>query len=172
MSINAIWVHMAEKQLQKGNYYAVRFFNYVPSFFVSLILNGFPAFFAVIFGQSSADTLMASPKFLMDIFNVAGGILPALGVAMLLNFIGKGKILGFFFLGFFITEYIRFPLIDNATGDIVSLQNFPTMGIAVLGTILAVIMYQFDKRNQDAPGIIESFKNMSLRLDLRLLLRI
>ena len=95
----------------------------------------------------------------MDIFNIAGGILPALGVAMLLNFLGKGKLLGFFFLGFFITVYIQLPVFAD-DGTLTGLQNFPTMGVAVLGTILAVLMYQFDKRNSDAPGILESFKDM------------
>lgn len=159
MSINAIWVHMAEKQLEKGNYYAVRFYNYVPSFFLSLILNGVPAFLAVMFGPEVTPGLTQMPPWLMDIFNIAGGILPALGVAMLLNFLGKGKLLGFFFLGFFITVYIKLPVLAD-DGTLTGLQNFPTMGVAVLGTILAVLMYQFDKRNNDAPGILESFKGM------------
>lgn len=159
MSVNAIWVHMAEKQLEKGNYYAVRFYNYVPSFFVSLILNGIPAFFAVMYGAEMTPILTSMPQWLMDIFNVAGGVLPALGVAMLLNFLGKSKLLAFFFLGFFLTVYVKFPVLAD-DGTIETMQNFPTMGIAVLGTIVAVIMYQFDKRNSDSPGILDSFREM------------
>lgn len=61
MSINSVWVHMADKYAAKGNLKMIRFCNYVPSFFVSLILNGIPAFLIVMKGAVVGDWLAACP---------------------------------------------------------------------------------------------------------------
>jgi putative aldouronate transport system permease protein len=79
---------MAEKYAAQGNLKMVRFFNYVPSFFVSFVLNGIPALLIVVYGKAVGDALAAMPQWIMDGFALAGGILPALGIGMLLNFMG------------------------------------------------------------------------------------
>lgn len=132
MTVNATWVHMADGFMAKGNLKMVRFCNYVPSFFVSLIINGLPAFLVVTQGQAFADVLMAMPAWVMDIFAVAGGILPALGIGMLLNYLSKPKLFPFFLIGFFLTEYL----------------GIPTMGIAILGAMVALLMYNFNKKEE------------------------
>lgn len=132
MSINSVWVHMAEKYAAKGNLKMVRFFNYVPSFFVSLILNGVPAFLIVTKGAVVGEWLSKMPQWLMDGFSLAGGALPALGVGMLLNFMGQKKILPFFFLGFFLAQFL----------------GLGTMAITVFGTILVFILYLFGEQKE------------------------
>jgi mannose/fructose/N-acetylgalactosamine-specific phosphotransferase system component IIC len=132
MSINSVWVHIAEKYAAQGNLKMVRFCNYVPSFFVSLILNGVPAFLIVTNGAAVGEALGAMPQWIMDAFALVGGILPALGVGMLLNFMGQKKILPFFFLGFFLAQYL----------------GLGTMAITVFGTIIAFIIYLFGE-NKD-----------------------
>lgn len=129
MSINSIWVHMADKFAAKGNLKMIRFFNYVPSFFVSLILNGVPAFLIVMKGAVVGDWLAACPQWVIDGFAMVGGILPALGVGMLLNFLGQKKILPFFFLGFFLAQFL----------------GLSTMAITIFGAIIAFIIYLFGK---------------------------
>ena len=44
MTINAFWVHKADKYLEQGNITGVRLMNYVPSGITSTILYGVPAF--------------------------------------------------------------------------------------------------------------------------------
>ena len=130
MSINSVWVHMADKAAAKGDLKMIRFYNYVPSFFVSLILNGVPAFAIVMKGAVVGDWLSAMPQWLIDGFAMVGGILPALGIGMLLNYLGQTKkLLPFFFLGFFLAQFL----------------GLSTMAITVFGCIIAFILYFFSK---------------------------
>jgi mannose/fructose/N-acetylgalactosamine-specific phosphotransferase system component IIC len=128
MSVNSIWVHLAEKEAAKGNLNMVRFYNYVPSFAVSLVLNGIPAYLIVTRGEVVGEWLSSMPQWLIDGFALVGGILPALGVGMLLNFLGQKKIIAFFFLGFFLAQFL----------------GLSTMAITVFGAIIAVVLYMFD----------------------------
>lgn len=132
MTINSVWVHMAEKAAAKGNLKMVRFFNYVPSFFVSFVLNGLPAMLIVTKGAIVGEWLHAMPQWIMDAFALVGGILPALGVGMLLNFMGQKKILPFFFLGFFLAQFL----------------GLNTMAITVFGAIIAFIIYLFNENKE------------------------
>ena len=132
MTINSVWVHLAEKAAAKGNLKMVRFYNYVPSFFVSFVLNGIPAILIVMYGKVAGDWLAAMPQWIMDGFALVGGILPALGVGMLLNFMGQKKILPFFFLGFFLAKFL----------------GLNTMAITVFGAIIAFIIYLFGEQKQ------------------------
>lgn len=127
MSINSIWVHTADKYAAQGNLKMVRVCNYVPSFFVSLVLNGIPAFLIVMIGESFGEWLKTFPQWIMDAFSVIGGLMPALGIGMLLNYLGKKKIIPFFFAGFFLTQFL----------------GLSTMAVTVFGVIIAFIMYNF-----------------------------
>ena len=61
----------------------------------------------------------------MDAFGLIGGIMPALGIAMLLQYLNKPKLTPFFFLGFALSEFF----------------GLTTMMVAVVGAILAVLLY-------------------------------
>ena len=68
----------------------------------------------------------------------SGNMLPAVGMAMLLQMLWNNKIAIYFLLGFILVAYLDLPLI----------------AIAVLGTIIAVVTAQRDmqlKNNQAAP---------------------
>lgn len=54
MTINAFWVHRADKLLEQGNIRGMRMMNYIPSGILALILYGVPAFLLVEFGGSFA----------------------------------------------------------------------------------------------------------------------
>jgi mannose/fructose/N-acetylgalactosamine-specific phosphotransferase system component IIC len=134
MSINAIWVHAADKFAAQGNLKMIRVMNYVPSFFVSLIINGIPAFLIVIYGSAFGTWLQNFPKAVMDAFAVVGALMPALGIGMLLNYIGKPKLLPFFFAGFFLTKYL----------------GLDTMAITVFGIIIGVLVFMFGNKAREA----------------------
>ena len=106
MTVNAAWIHRADKLLEKGNILGVRLMNFVPSFFVAFILYGIPSFLLVISGSGWAENLINSvPESIISALEVVGGIMPALGIAMLLNYLGKRKLIPWFFGGFFLTVY-------------------------------------------------------------------
>lgn len=132
MTINAFWVHLADKYAAQGNLKMVRIMNYVPSFFVSLIINGLPGFLVVMYGQSFGAWLQTFPEMIIDAFGVVGALIPAVGIGMLLNYLGKKKLIAFFFAGFFLTIYL----------------SLDTMAIAVIAAIIGAVVYFYnaDKR--------------------------
>ncbi|EKT5259082.1 PTS sugar transporter subunit IIC [Salmonella enterica subsp. enterica serovar Senftenberg] len=125
MSFNALWVHKAEAMLDRGNITGMRMMNYIPSFFVNMVLVSIPAFCMVYFGADFMKNMLTMiPQSLVNAFEVIGGIMPALGIAMLVSFLGKKRLMPFFFLGFFLVAYL----------------NLGIMAIAVFAVIAAVIM--------------------------------
>lgn len=136
MSVNALWVHMADKYAEQGNLKMIRVMNYVPSFFVSLIINGIPAFLVVMWGSGFGTWLQNFPKIIIDAFAVVGAIMPALGIGMLLNYLGKPKLMPFFFAGFFLTVYMKLD----------------TMAIAVFGVIIGIIVFMFNQPKNELKG--------------------
>ena len=135
MTINAFWVHRADALLEKGDLKGVRLMNYVPSFFVAFILYGVPIFLMIVYGADWAQSVIkAIPESLANALNVVAGIMPALGVGMLLNYIGKKKLIGFFFVGFFMTVY----------------GGLDTMACFVFASCVAAVMYFFTNKDEEA----------------------
>lgn len=126
MTVNAAWIHEADRQLEKGNLRAVRIFNFLPSFCVAAVLYGVPAFLMVMFGSEWASAALAMvPESVISALEVVGGIMPALGIAMLLNYLGKKKLIPWFFGGFFLTVYSGLSL----------------TAVSIFAAIIAIIMY-------------------------------
>jgi mannose PTS system EIID component len=126
MTVNAAWIHQADKLLDKGNLCGVRFMNFVPSFCMALVLYGIPAFLLVVSGSGwASDLINAVPESVISALQVVGGIMPALGIAMLLNYLGKKKLIPWFFGGFFLTVYSGLGL----------------TAISIFSAIIALVMY-------------------------------
>lgn len=126
MTVNAAWIHQADKLLDKGNLRGVRFTNFVPSFCMALVLYGIPAFLLVVSGSGwASDLINAVPESVISALQVVGGIMPALGIAMLLNYLGKKKLIPWFFGGFFLTVYSGLGL----------------TAISIFSAIIALVMY-------------------------------
>lgn len=106
MTVNAAWIHMADARLEKGDIRGVRIMNFLPSFCMAALLYGVPVFLMIMFGGNWAQGMINSvPEPVINALEVVGGIMPALGVAMLLNYLGKPKLIPWFFGGFFLTAY-------------------------------------------------------------------
>lgn len=130
MTLNSFWVHRADRYLEQGNLRGVRLMNYVPSGILSFLLYGVPIFAMIMFGSGWAETaLLQIPKWLVDALNLVGAMMPALGIAMLLNYLGKKKLIAFFFFGFFATVYL----------------GLDTMSLFIFSSIIAAVMYFFGK---------------------------
>ena len=107
--------------------------------FVHYALYALIPFFAVLFGSDAVQRILEMiPDVIMNGLTVAGNMLPAVGMAMLLQMLWDNKIAIYFLLGFILVAYLDLPLI----------------AIAVLGTSIAVVTAQRDmqlKNNQAAP---------------------
>lgn len=126
MSLNAIWVHKAEKYLDEGNITMMRVMNYVPSGVLNFILTGVPAFILVYFGADFMQSLLSAiPERAVMAMQTVGAMMPALGISMLLSFMTSKKLMPFYFLGFLLATYF----------------NLNTMGIAALAAVMGYIFY-------------------------------
>ena len=86
-------------------------------------------FFAVLFCSKAVQiALQAIPKTIMNGLTVAGNLLPAVGMAMLLLLLWDNKLAQYYFLGVVLMAYLKLPL----------------MAIAVLAAIVAVVVAERD----------------------------
>lgn len=147
MTVNAAWIHQADRLLAKGNLSGVRLMNYLPSFCMAFLLYGIPAFLLVYSGSGWAQQLISIvPKHLISALEVVGGIMPALGIAMLLNYLGKKNLIPWFFGGFFLAVY----------------SGLDMMGISIFSAIIAIVMYLTVNRKDEAGTEKKKVKRLSV----------
>lgn len=101
-NINGIFVHMADKYASQGNLIALKRINWLA--FIPTFLLRFPIAFAIVyFGTPIIDSIMAIiPEWLSNGLSVAGGVLPALGIAVTLFVINRNKYIPIFLIGYFL----------------------------------------------------------------------
>ena len=144
-SINSFGVHRADAALAKGDVRAIRFWNYVPSLIVALVVYGIPAFCLVFFGRGWAQNMLQMiPKSLTTALEVVGAMMPALGIAMLLNYLGKKSLMPYFFIGFFLTAYLKLQI----------------MAIAIFAGLIAYLIYINQKNKETTQATVKPKKKV------------
>lgn len=133
MSVNTIFPSMMDKCAEKGDYKGIVRLQALGGPLTCLVLRGIPAFLVAYFGGDVIQPLLnALPAWSMSGFTVVGKVLPALGLAMLLKYMGRKDLLPFFGLGFIISAYFEMT-------DLVF--------FALLGGALALIYLSLLKNN-------------------------
>lgn len=125
--IPTLFMHRADTQAEKGNVKGVEknmlFAGFAPILAVFWIV---PA--AYYFGSDAVVSILGNiPEFIIVGMDIAAGIIPAIGFAMLTGMIINKKIAPFFFLGFFLVQYF-------AIG---------TTAVAIFAVIIAFVLVQF-----------------------------
>ena len=118
---------------------------------VNWALYSLVAFFGILFGSEAVSAFLEwIPDVVMNGLTVCGGLLPAVGMAMLMKMLWDKKICMFFFLGFICVAYLELPLV----------------ALAVLGVIIAVVIgmndYQMSKLAQMRPVYAGDLKDTEL----------
>lgn len=86
-----------------------------------------PIFVMLIFGNNIVDALVKyMPEWLTGGLSVAGGLLPAVGIAILLRYLPVKKYISFLLVGFFAAAYLSVPMV----------------GIAILGVAMAILSFK------------------------------
>ena len=111
-TFNAVFVHLQEKWISEGKLkHATRIpiYSNISEFIVRFV----PIFLACYFGADYVPTLIALiPKWLGTVFQVLGGILPAVGFGLLIKFTLKKNIeLLFFVVGFILMAVLKMPIV-------------------------------------------------------------
>lgn len=113
-TINSGLMHRADKYAEEGDLKKTDRLQYLGSFM--FFLQGFvPAFLAVLLGATAVGRLVnGMPAWITNWFKVAGGILPALGFAMLYVMMGNNKLLPYFIIGFVLAAFFSANLVAVA----------------------------------------------------------
>lgn len=110
---NLVFLHMADSFAEKNKTKSLEL-AYVLGGFALWFAKGFiPVILALTLGSSSVELLFnALPEWLISGFGVVGGLLPAVGFALLLSVIGVDTTLWVLFaLGFVLSSYLGLDII-------------------------------------------------------------
>lgn len=120
-----IFAHMMDRNIANGNDRA---------FERNFILSGFVAWgvttpllpMAYYFGSGKVTALVGNmPEFISTGMDIAGGLLPAMGFAMLARMIMKKNVAPFFFIGYFIVAY----------------SGISTTGVALFAILILAVLF-------------------------------
>ena len=154
MTLNVFWVHRLDANAEKGEINKIFFNAWLFPQLTALVVNGTPAFILMFLGGEFFNRLLNQiPQAFVNALSVTGNLLPALGVAMLLNYLGKKKMIPFFVIGFFLTTFLDLGI----------------MAIAILGGCVAVIVYyaSTEKAAEEYEDIPEEEPKTELKIRLR-----
>ncbi|EDT2960027.1 PTS sugar transporter subunit IIC [Salmonella enterica subsp. enterica] len=116
--------HKADRYAAQGNYRAVELMHLSAGMGLSLMIAAIVTISFLVGSTSVKGLLDAIPEFIKHGLNVATGMIPALGFAMLAKLLLNKTLLPYFLLGFFLMAYLKIPV----------------TGIAILGCILSAIV--------------------------------
>ena len=93
-----------------------------------------PVFVSVTLGQPAVNWLLeVMPQWFLSGLTLAGKMLPAIGIAMLLRYMPTGKYFQYLLVGFFLSAFL----------------NVPIIGAAIVGVALAIAFYQRAERDTE-----------------------
>ena len=133
-TVNARWAHLADKYAAEGDEKGLFRCAFTYPLAAGFVMRFPVVFVAVYFGANALESLLGYlPEWVMHGISVTGGVLPALGFAILLFVIGQKMLLPFFFIGFFAVKYL----------------GINTMAAAVFGVCIAVLVVLLSNQNKN-----------------------
>jgi D-glucosaminate-specific PTS system IIC component len=124
---------MADQYAKEGNVRAIYFCATIYPMIFQLPIRIIPIFIAVYFGGPLVSSILIwMPTWLLHGLEIAGTILPAVGIALTLNVLGKKNLLPYFIFGFFLVKY----------------GNLGIVSIFIMGICMAFLHLQFEYGNR------------------------
>ncbi len=103
--VNVIFVHRADKCAENGDSAGLTRCAIIYPPLIELPLLFLPVFLVVMFGQDAMLAFMNSvPTWVMHGLEVAGGVMVAIGFALIMNMIGKPKMIPYTIVGFILVK--------------------------------------------------------------------
>lgn len=135
-TIMGYWTRQADKHALEANTKAIMFDGIGGPLIFNIFLRWIPVTLIVYLGADAASAIVeAIPEWLMNGFTVAGGMLPATGLAMILVLLNQKMVLVYFLLAAVLTQVLSMPIVVAA----------------IIGGILAVLHVTFTQsKNSEA----------------------
>lgn len=113
MAAYSFWNRHAQNAAESNDNRGIILNHIVYPQITTFLLRAVPVFLAIFFGKGLVDWLLSNvPQVVTDIISVLGGVLPALGIAMLMSIVVKEKShLIFFFAGFVLMAFAGLNMI-------------------------------------------------------------
>ncbi|MET3290624.1 PTS sugar transporter subunit IIC [Brevibacillus fluminis] len=131
--INTPLIHRADKYAEEGNLKGVERMHRLG--FVMFFLNGFlPTFIMLLLGSAFMDSVIkAMPQWLLDGLLSGALLLPAIGFSLLMSMMISKKLAPFYALGFILAAYLKLDI----------------LAVAIIGAIIALILAQYDRTDEE-----------------------
>jgi len=137
MTFDCAFVHMADKYIEKGEYNKIWRANVLFPQIMCFCMTAIPCTLAAYFGANYIQSILnLLSGRVLTVFQIIGGLMPALGIAITLQYIYKGESRIFLFAGFLLAVYSKLPLL--------------TLGIIAL--IVAIVYVQMTDNKAAAPA--------------------
>lgn len=113
MATYSFWNNRAQKAAEELDYKGITMNHVVYPQITTFLLRAVPVTLAIYFGAGFVEDLLAAvPQLVTDIISVLGGVLPALGIAMLMNIVIKNPLhFIYFFAGFVLMAFVGLDMI-------------------------------------------------------------
>jgi PTS system mannose-specific IID component len=123
MAIDSIFAHWADARAEKADIAGVALMNWLPGQILLFVISFVPVFVFALNGPTYVqDALNRLPLWTVNGLVIAGGILPAIGIALNMRFIFRGAAIPYFFIGF---------ILMTATHQSMSLVVVAAIGLAL-----------------------------------------
>lgn len=130
---NVFWLHRADAYAREADLDKIGLMNIMGTLFWGLS-RAVPVFLGVWLGSDLVESAVeASPEWLIDGLSTAGGLLPALGIALLLRLLPLGRFWPFLIVGFAAAAYLEVGLV----------------GVALIGVALAALMVKYARMEEE-----------------------
>ncbi|WP_414147643.1 PTS mannose/fructose/sorbose/N-acetylgalactosamine transporter subunit IIC [Erwinia sp. BNK-24-b] len=138
MVLNSFWNHRADVALEQGDVRSLYLNSAIWPQVTNFLLRFVPTFTGVYFGAQYISGVMDSlPQVVLSTMNVLGGILPAVGIAILLKQIIKNySMLIYFLVGFICIVFLKLNMV----------------ALVIVGSLLALLHYTYKPEPATAAG--------------------
>ena len=137
MAVDPIFAHWADARARAADIRGVALMNWLPPQIFLFIISFVPVFLLALNGPSAVQNVLNQlPVWATNGLVIAGGILPAIGIALTMRFIFRGASIPYFFIGFILWMSMNNPATSSDDSRVL-------ITIAVLGVALAWLHLTF-----------------------------
>lgn len=130
-NINLLIIHKADRDIERGKANAVES-NLMLSIFIMFLSWTISAFLGIYFGSEFVGNLYAAlPEFIRVGLTIAGGLMPAMGMAMLLKMMDFKKYWSILLIGYVLSSFLKMNILS----------------IAILGIAAVVAIFTLNERS-------------------------